>query len=424
MATTAAGLADFSAAYRQAILPYIQSNIPEQAKLLKVLKTNDSVEFFNNNFYAPIRSTRHGGVTNLANDKTKLVTGSSAVVQASVSPKILTGTFDISDVAVKASTGNKGAVEAAMKFQMETLTADFSKQANRQYWSDGVGVLAQVPASGGSVGVGTLAYQYPDASLDDGRTTAYYGNINGDINAGDYLAPGMLIGVGTAGAAFATISSVQRSIGTAGVGTIITTGAVVTAANDAIYIADGDLSALGTSEIAGVRAALSEGTRSYAGLNASTVPTWSPQYMGTAANQALSINNMETVYMSAFRYAQPGDRYAWFMNMSLYTKFGDILTAMRRNVEKMELVSGWTGLAFEVGQGNVPVMLDFDVPDGEAILLNLDTWTVCEVAPLGEVGNGNLRRADYITFQNVVSWYTNLLCRAPAANGRMVRQTK
>jgi hypothetical protein len=424
MATTAVGLGDFTNAYKQAILPYIQDNIPEQAKLLKVIRKNDNVRFVNNTFVAPIRSSRHGGVTNLASDKTKIVTGSAGVVQASITPKIMTGTFDISDMVMKASSGDKGAVESAMEYQTKTLTADFSKSANRQYWSDGVGVIAQVPASGGSVGVGTIAYQYPDANVDDGRVTAYYGNINGDLNPGKYLAPGMLIGIGTAGAGFGTIVSVAKSVGTAATGTIVVTGAVVTAANDSIYIADGDLTACGTAEIQGVRKALSEGTANYAGLNASTVDVWNPQYMGTAANQALTINNMEVVYMNAFEYAQPGDRYAWFMNRSLYAKFGDLLTSLRRTANQMELTSGWSGISFEMGQGNVPVMLDFDVPDGEAILLNLDTWTICEVAPLGEVGDGMLRRSDYTTFQKVVAWYTNNLCVAPAANGRMVRQTK
>lgn len=423
MATNAVGLTDFNAAYRQAILPYIQDNVPEQTKLLKVLKKNDNTRFFNNQFYAPIRSGRHGGVTNLASDKTKLITGSSGVVQASISPKILTGTFDISDVVAKASSGDKGAVESAMTFQTETLTKDFAKNINRQYMSDGVGVIAQVPASGGSVGVGTLAYQYPDASLDDGRTTSYYGTVNGDLNTGKYLAPGMIIGVGTAGAAFATIVSVSRTQNGA-TGTIVTTGAVVTNANDAIYIADGDLTACGTSEIQGIRLALSENLTTYAGLGRGTVDSWNPQFFGTAANQALSINNMETVYFNAFEYAQPGDRYAWFMGRALYSKYGDLLTALRRTVNSMELVSGWSGLEFSVGQGNCAVMLDYDVPDGEAYLINLDTWTVCQVADMGWVGDGLLRRSDYITFQKVLSWYTNLLCVAPAANGRMVRQTR
>jgi len=424
MATTAVGLGDFNAAYRQVILPYIQDNVPAQAKLLQVMKKGGEYQPLNNTFYAPVRNNRHGGVTNLANDKTKVVTGSSTVVQASITPKILTGTFDISDVAKKASTGDRKAVASAMQFQTEALTSDFSRNVNRQLWSDGVGAVGQVPASGGSVGVGTLAYQYPDANIDDGRVTPYYGAINQDINPGDYLAAGMLIGVGTAGAAFATITSVNFTSGT-NVGTIVTTGAVVTAANDAIYIADGDLSACGTSEIQGIRKALSEGTADYAGLGRGTVNVWNPQFAGTTSNAALSINDMEVVYMSAFRYAQSGDRYAWFCNKSLYTKYGDLLTALRRTVDKMELVSGWSGISFEVGQGNVPVMLDFDCPDGEMILLNLDTWKVCQIADMDWVGgDSELRRSDYITFQKVLSWYMNTICVAPAANGRLVRRTR
>lgn len=422
MSTSGYGLTDFNNAYRQVILPRIQSNVPEQAKLLKVFKKEATYQSINNTFYAAIRSSRHGGVTNLANDKTKVVTGSAAITQASITPKILTGTFDISDMVNKASQGDTRAVVSAMEFQTDALTADFSKNVNRQMWSDGVGVVAQVPASGGSVGVGTLAIQYPDASLDDGRGDAagWFGAINNDIKPSKYFAPGQLIGVGTAGAAYATVSAVTG--GTA-LGTLVVTGAVVTNNNDAVYIADGDLSALGTSEIQGVRLALSTGTANYAGVSRG-LDVWSPQFMGTAANQALSINNMEVIYMSAFEYAQPGDRYAWFMNKSLYVKYGDLLTALRRSVNKTELVSGWSGLAFEAGQGEVPVMMDFDVPDGEAILLNLDTWNVCQIADMGFVGDDLLRRSDYITFQKVISWYLNTLCVAPAANGRMVRQTR
>jgi len=195
------------------------------------------------------------------------------------------------------------------------------------------------------------------------------------------------------------------------------------AGSQAIYLVDGDGAGAGTSEIQGIRLALSEGTANYAGLARSN-DIWSPQYMGTSASAALSINDMEVVYMSAYEYAQEGDRYAWFMNKSLYTKYGDLLTALRRTVDKMELVSGWSGISFEAGMGNVPVMMDYDTPDGEAFLLNLDTWTVCQVADMGFVEDNALRRADYITFQKVFSWYTNLLCVCPAANGRMVRRTR
>jgi hypothetical protein len=421
MATTAFSLSDFNAALKQVIQPYIQDNIPDQTKLLKVLKTNENVQFFNNTFYAPIRSNRHGGVVNLANETAKLRTGSSPTVQASVTPKLLTGTFDISDVVAKASANNKGAVENAMTFQMKTLKNDFAKNINRQYFSDGVGVLAQVPTSG-SVGVGTVAVVYPDSNLDDqrGDYAGWYGPINYDIKPTKYFAPGQAVGIGTAAADVGTITAVTG--GTAQ-GTLVVTGAPAINNADAVYLVDGDENAAGTSEIQGIRAALSVGTANYAGIARSN-DFWSPQYLGTASNAALTINDMEVVYMSAMEYAQEGDRYAWFMNKSLYTKFGDLMTALRRTVNKTELTSGWSGLSFEAGAGDVGVFWDYDCPDGEAILLNLDTWTVCQVADMGFVEDNLLRRSDYITFQKVFSWYTNLLCVCPAANGRMVRRTK
>lgn len=422
-ATTALGLGDYTAAYRKLMLDYIQDNVPNEVPLLKVMRRDATYNAMNDTFYAPVRTSRHGGVGNLPNDKATLLTGNSSNSLASVTPKILTGTFDISDVAKKASAGDKKAVASALTQQTTSLSSDFSKNVERQLFSDGVGVVAQVPASGGSVGVGTLAYQYPDSNVDDGRVTAYYGSINSDINAGFYLAPGMHIGVGTAGANFATVTSVNFTQGQSN-GTIVVTGAVVTAANDSIYIGDKDHNAQGTSEVQGIRKALSEGTADYAGLPRTNM-VWSPQFMGTAQNQALSVNNMEILYLSARRYAQKGDRYAWFVNLSLYSKFGDLNTALRRQNNTLELVSGWEGLEFAAGGGKVPVMLSYDVPDGEAVLLNLDTWNVCQVADMDWVGGDEeLRRSDYITFQKVLAWYMNTLCVAPSANGRMVRQTK
>src|SRR5438876_985792 len=132
------GIADFSNAFKTVIEPFIQNNIPQQTKLLKVLRTNDNVEFMNDHFYAPMRSNRHSGIVNLANDNSKLRTGSAPLLRANVAPKYLSATFDISDVVKKASQNKAGAVESAMESQMNALTTDFGKNANRQYFSDGV----------------------------------------------------------------------------------------------------------------------------------------------------------------------------------------------------------------------------------------------------------------------------------------------
>lgn len=433
MATTAQGLGDYSAGFEKIIQPYIQDNVPEQTKLLKVLKTNDNVQIMNNNFFVTIRSGRHGGVQTLANDKSKLNTGGAPLSQGTLSPVFLAGVFDISDVVIKASRSNRQALQSDLQFQAQALVKDFSKQANRQYFSDGVGVVAMVSESGGSVGVGTVQIQYPDATSGsiDTRTAPYYGTTGGGIN-GDvlpwfqYFAPGNIVGFGSAGTGVGTISSGGTAVtGGTQYGTLILTGAQMAAANGStpIYILDGDGDAAGTSEIQGFRSALSEGTGNYMGLSRATL-TWQPQIMGTAQNQSISIPNMEQLYYAAYQYANPGDRYVWFCNKSLYTRFGDLLTSLRKTVNKTELVSGWSGFSFQAGMDEVAVMMDYDCPDGDMILVNLDTWTVCELAPMGFVQDELLRRADYITFQKVFSWYTNLACRAPAANGRMVRQTR
>ena len=116
----------------------------------------------NNYFYAPIRTSRHGGITNLANDGNTLVSGQSSTGQTSVAVKLLSGTFDISKLTLDATKSDKGAVANALTFQASTLASDFAKDVNRQYYSDGVGVLSQVA---GSVGAGTMSLQLPNSSL-------------------------------------------------------------------------------------------------------------------------------------------------------------------------------------------------------------------------------------------------------------------
>ncbi len=424
MPTTAHGIADFDNALLEVVQPYIQDNIPSQAKLLQVFKKDAEYDEVNDSFYAPIRSSRHGGVVNLANDKSKLRTGSSSVTRATISPKILTGTFDITDLVKKASMGNKRAVESDMKFQMKTLTSDFSKNVNRQLWSDGVGVLAQVANTSGSVGVGTLSVVNPDSNLDDGRGDAagWYGNINGDLDPTKNFAIGQAIGIGTAGADAGTITAISSNGSTAG--TLVVTGGPAINNSDAIYLLDGDEAGAGTSEINGVRAALSVGTANYAGIARASQREWQPQVIGTAGNAALAIADMDYVYKKAREYAQEGDKLAWFGNITTVNKFGQLLTALRQTVNKTELVSGWSGLEYSAGYGGVGVFEDYDCPDGEMILLNLDTWNVCQVADMSFLDENLLRRSDYITYQQVLTWYVNVLNVCPAANGRMVRRTR
>ncbi len=416
-------LSNVSNALNKIILPYIQDNFNKQTILLDQLKRNTGVTFMNDYFYAPVRSSRHGGVTNLANDGNVLVSGKASIGQAYVGVKIITGTFDISKLTLDATRTSKGAVENQLTFQASTLASDFAKSVNRQYYSDGYGVIAEEK---GSVNATTMSVQLPSnagAQTQDTRLLECDGTINGDIGPTDYIQPGMILGVGSAaGSGTAVVSAIPSG-----------TAVEFTATMDAdfigsapIYIVDGSGGGAGTSEIQGMRLALSSstGTSTYASLARST-HGWTPQ-VGTAAG-ALTISGIEDKFLAAKKYAQMGDQYAIFVNKTLYKKYGDLLTAMRRVVNETELLGGWTGLEFAAGAGKVGVFLDYDVPDGEVMIVNLDSWTICQVSDLGwleDVREGALfRRPDYITYQATMAWFTNLLCRAPGANGRLTQKT-
>jgi hypothetical protein len=413
-------LSNVTNALQKVIMPYIQDNFNKQTPLLDQLKRNTGVTFMNDNFYAPVRSSRHGGVVNLGNDGNSLVSGKSSIGQASVGVKILTGTFDISKLVLDATKTAKGAVENQLTFQASSLASDFAKNVNRQYFSDGYGVVAEVL---GSVSASVLSVQLPSAlgaSVNDARIKDVYGTVNGDISPTEYIFPDQILGFGSAaGSGVGTVSSVT--------GTSVTLTAAIPAnvvGSAVIGFLDGSGGGSGTSEIQGIRLALSSATADYAGV-ARSAQGWTPQ-LGTATG-ALTLSAIESVYLSAKKFAQMGDTYAIFMNKTLYKKYGDLLTALRRTVNETELLGGWSGLEFAAGAGKVGVFLDYDVPDGEVIVINLDSWTICQVSDMGwleDVREGALfRRPDKITYQATMAWFTNLLCRAPGANGRLTQKT-
>lgn len=418
----AVSLSDVSGALRTIIMPYVKDNFPKQTVLLDNIKKDADIEVFNNSFYAPIRTARHGGVTNLANGGSKLVSGGATIGSANTGVKILTGTFDIQKLTIDATSATKQSVTKALSFQATSLASDFARNVNRQLYGDGFGIVSEVA---GSTNGTTITIQNPSASDQDTRLINAYGTVNGDINANKYLTPGMIIGFGSAAADGAgTVASVSGS--TVTFSGFTSAGSAFTA-NHPIYILDGDGAGAGTSEITGLRAALSTttGTNTYAGV-ARNVIGWTPQ-TDTAA-QSLTLSLMESLYISAKEIGQMEDKYAIFVNKTLYRKYGDILTSMRRQTNPTDnLLGGWPGLDFQMGAGKVGVFIDYDVPDGEVLILNMDTWVMAQVSDMNWAENPEsgtlLRRADYLTYQASMVWFMNILCTAPGANARGMQKT-
>src|SRR3990167_4345032 len=256
MAATAVGLSDVSNALQKVIMPYIRENYDNKTILLDQVKKKSGVTFANDYFYADVRSSRHGGVANLATDKAKLVSGQATIAQARVAPKIPTGTFDISKMLLDATKTTKGAVENQLTFQARTLADDFARHINRQLFMDGSGVVSEVSSSANA---SVIPVAVPTASIDDGRALDRYGVINGDVGAVKYLQPGNIIGIGTAAAAVATIAASGVADGGT-VGTITLSAGTTPATNDSLFLLGGDTTGAGSGGVGGLGKAVTSST--------------------------------------------------------------------------------------------------------------------------------------------------------------------
>lgn len=420
-------ISTYDAVLKEVLLPYVRDNFPKETILLDQMKRNAGVVQMNNEFIAPVRTSRHGGIANLANDASTIPTASgSTYSRGTVAVKTPVATFDITRLAVDASKSTQQAVEGALEQQAKTLTSDFGRHLNRQLYWDGIGVVAQARQTSGSVSGTEIAIEAVGNGTgpDDGRVQDWYGTINSDGQAGvlradKYLAAGNRVGIGTGAAAVGTVSALTGS-------SIQLTGTITSAASDSIYLVDGAGVGAGTSEFTGIKAALSSstGTSTYAGL-ARTIQGWTPAF--GSASEALTLNAMQTTYLQAYEFAQNSDKYVILVNRSLYNKYANVLSAMRRTVNETALLGGFTGLEFAAGGKVVGVFIDYDVPDGAVFIINLDTWTICQVNDMSwddEPGMSTmLRLQNTLTYQAVMHWFANVLCLAPGANGHLTRKT-
>ena len=418
-------LSTYANALHNILLPYIRDNFPKEKILLDNLKRSSGMSPINNTFYAPIRTSRNAGVVNLTNDGGTTLSGNSTLGQASVGVKILTGQLDISKLAIDATKSNELAVENALTSQARFLSSDFGRSINRQAYSDGFGVVAEVLGSASST---SILVRYPTSTLDDTRSIDWYGSVNGDIGPTKYLQPGAVIGIGSAAVAVATIAAAGVSpIAGGTAGTITTSAAVASATGSAIYLVDGGAAttSAGTTEFQGIRLALSSNTAgSYAGVARSTIG-WSATF--GSVSEALTMSRIENSYLTAREFAQAGDQYIILVNRTLYKKYGDLLTSLRSTVNQTDLIAGYTGLEFAAGAGRVAVYLDYDVPDGEVLVINLDSWRICQVGDLDwmeQPGEGSmLRLSNSIKWQATMVWFANFICLAPGANGRETQKS-
>src|SRR3990167_5174955 len=113
-------ISDITATLKEVMLPYVRDNFPKKTILLDQLKRDSATQVMNDEFLAPVYTTRHGGVANLANDGgTVISSGGRDTSRATVSVEIITGALNISKLAIDASKSNTLAVQNTLQAQSE-----------------------------------------------------------------------------------------------------------------------------------------------------------------------------------------------------------------------------------------------------------------------------------------------------------------
>lgn len=374
-------ISNASSILKKIIKPQIEPQLRKESILYDKIKKNVGVTVMNNNIYIAARTSRHSGIYSVP-EGTAPNTGKSTYQQPVAPIKFSFGTVEFTDQALAAAdkVGVK-AIASVLSTEIMALKDDFRMDINRCLHGAGTGKLCVANGDGSSTTTLTLD-----------------GNPNGG-DATEYLAPGMVIDVGTTTGL--TISTVDSP-------TQVTLSAAASWSDDDVVTKTSDTEPMG---IAGI---IDDGDNvaTIQGIARASNP-WAKSNVDDTA-EALTEADMITMYLRARKNGFNRNNGAILMGETMYQAYGALLTSMKRNVEtKPVLGGGWYGLDFMDG---IPVIFDPDTWDGYVQFVNFDSLTIGEMSnPMewleADAHGGILTRSPSVrtNWEGTLKYYYNLV---------------
>lgn len=380
---------------KKIIIPTIQDQLPKQSILFDKIKKNSGVSMANNTIYIAARTGRSSGIYAVA-EGTEPGTGSSTYSNPYTSMKYTFGTLSISDQAIEAARDSAKAISSILTTEIKALTSDFRKDINRQFFGDGTGQLC----------------------LTNGTAQAASTTLTVDSPGTRYLCPGMSIQIGTGSAVL--ISSVNSS-------TQVTLAAARQWPDDNSVVKKAS-----SDEMMGFKGLIDDGD--YVGTIQNidrNANSWAKSQVEDSV-ATLTEAHMIDMYLACMEYGKPS---VIFAGPNGFSKYGSLLTSLKKTVDLKEVLSGgWKGLDF-MG-GDVGVILDYDCPEASAqdfmmFAVDFDTFTIAEMTePFkfmeAEANGGILKRSanNRTVWEATIKYYANLVCKNHRANGRLDNKQK
>ncbi len=389
-------ISDIGAVLKKVIVPTLQSQIPKENVLFDKVKKNVGVTIANNNIYIAARTGRHTGIYSVA-EGTEPKSGKAKYQQPYAPMKYAFGTLEITDQAIEAAKkGDVKAIASILATEISALKDDFKLDLNRQFHGAGAGLLCLTTGTGG--------------------TTSTTITLDSNPNGGDpteYLEAGMYINIGTShvGTGLTVVSKTASTIVIAA-GTAWADSVAVTKVSDA--------------ECMGLAGIIDDGDNVsiIQNITRSADPWANAHTYDTGAT--LTELNMINTYLKTIRY---GGAKVCFMGPTLFSKYGSLLTSLKKTTSLKEVLSGgWKGLEF-MG-GNIGVMLDFDTWDGYVEFVDFGALTIAEMSEAfawleADAHGGILKRSatNRTIWEGTLKYYLNLVALKFKSMARMKGQT-
>lgn len=387
-------LTDIAAVLKKVIAPTIEPQLRKESVLFDKIKRNVGTVIANNEIYISGRTGRHSGIYTVSEgDEPR--SGQAKYTQMKAAMKYAFGTLELTDQAITAAQkGDIKAIASILTTEIEALKDDIRMDLNRQFHGAGTGKLCLANGSGDAT----------TALVVDGCPAA-------GLDGTEYLAEGMYIVIGTGAAV--QISSVDSATG------VTLASARSWSDDDVITKADAD-------EIMGLAGIIDDGDNvpTIQNILRSANP-WAKSHVedtGAVLTEAQMIN----LYLKTLRY---GGGKVWLMGETLFSKYGQLLTSLKKTADLKEVLDGgWMGLSFMGGK--VGVMLDPDTWDGYAQLVDFDKLSLAQMSSPFEwleadAHGGILKRSatNRTVWEGTLKYYANLVARSFKSSGRLSGKT-